>query len=137
MKAIIDRCCITEGFTSLARGADQLYAEILCQRGLPYVVIVPCENYSSLFTSPSDRQRFGRLFDGASRSIVLPFQQPSELAFYEAGKQIVEMSEGIIAAWDGMSAKGLGGTADIVKFALEKGRKVMQIHPGSGEVTDL
>jgi hypothetical protein len=137
IRTAIERCSVTEGVTYLARGADQLHAGILCQRRVPYVVVVPCEGYSSVFASASDRRRFERLLRSASRTVVLPFEEPSELAFYEAGRRVVDMSEAIIAIWDGEPAKGLGGTADIVKYALAKGRKVIQIQPASGEVTDL
>src|SRR2546421_13128578 len=109
MNAVIDRYRVSEGFTCLARGADQLYAEILCERGLPYGVIIPCANYSSLFTSASDRDRFERLLRRASRTIALPFEEPTEVAFYEAGKRVVDMAESMVAVWDGQPAKGLGG----------------------------
>jgi hypothetical protein len=137
MNAVIDRYRVNEGFTCLARGADQLYADVLAERGLPYCVIIPSANYSSLFTSASDRNRFERLLRLASRTIALPFKEASELAFYEAGKRVVDMSEAIIAAWDGQAAKGLGGTADIVAYALTAGRMVIQIEPVSGQVVEL
>jgi hypothetical protein len=137
MNAAIDRYRVSEGFTCLARGADQLYADILAERRLPYCVIIPCANYSSLFKSALDRNRFERLLQLASRTIVLPFKEPSEQAFYEAGKLVVDMSETLIAAWDGQAAKGLGGTADIVAYALTTGRMVVRIEPMTGQVMEL
>ena len=137
MNSLVEQCGVTEGFTSLARGADQLYAKILCQRSVPYTVVIPCANYASLFTSTFDRNCFEELLEAASQTITLPFPEPSELAFYGAGKKIVEMSEMIIAAWDGKPAKGLGGTGDIVEYALKKGRKVMHIYPDTGEVREI
>src|SRR5439155_17784862 len=137
MKTVVERYRVTEGFTCLARGADQLYADILCAQGLPFVVVVPCENYISVFATARDRERFERLLRSASQTIMLPFLSPSETAFYEAGKRVVDLSGAMIAAWDGKPARGLGGTADIVKYALSKGRRVIQIVPESGKVIEL
>lgn len=137
MRTVVQGYRVSEGFTCLARGADQLYTDILRQLGLPFVVVIPCENYASVFVSAIDRKRFERLLGLASRTVLLPFPEPSETAFYEAGKRVVDLSEAVIAAWDGKPARGLGGTGDIVRYALSKGRKVMQIDPVSGGVTEL
>lgn len=134
MNTIIERYGVSSGVTCLARGADQLYAESLATRGLSYTVILPCAEYASVFTSPSDRERFERLVRLASRTVALTFSEPSERAFYEAGKRVVDMSDIVIAAWDGLPAKGLGGTADIVRYALDTAHKVVRIAPVSGEI---
>ena len=42
---------------------------------------------------------------------------------------MVEVSDLVLAVWDGMPAKGTGGTADIVAFADAHGKEVVQIWP--------
>jgi hypothetical protein len=62
---------------------------------------------------------------------MLPFTVPSEEAFYEAGKRVVQISDLMIAVWNGKPAAGLGGTADIVKYSLASGKPVVHLHPES------
>jgi len=117
---------VTEGCMSLAIGADQMYAELLLDRGLPYRVVVPCERYGGTF-SDEERQRYFFLLSKAKSVIALGFVKPTERAFYEAGKEVVNTSEMLIAIWDGREARGLGGTADIVGFARASSKRVLHI----------
>lgn len=117
---------VTEGCMSLAVGADQMYAGLLLRRALPYLVVLPCERYEETF-SETERGAY-RFFLSKARSVVtLGFALPSEEAFYEAGKDVVRRSEMLIAIWDGLAAKGLGGTADIVRFAQSRSMCVLHI----------
>jgi hypothetical protein len=59
----------------------------------------------------------------------LPYPFPSEEAFWNAGKYIVDHSDLVVAVWDGEAARGLGGTADVVQYALTVGRKVVHVNP--------
>lgn len=117
---------VTEGYMSLAVGADQMYADLLLRRSLPYSVVLPCERYEDTF-SETERDAY-RFYLSKARSVVtLGFALPSEEAFYEAGKDVVRRSEVLIAVWDGLAAKGLGGTADIVRFAQSRSKRVLHI----------
>ena len=119
---------LTEGFTSLANGADQLYALLLTQIGKPYTVVVPCRRYELTFTSLDIRDRYRHLLDGARERVDLDFVEPTEEAFWAAGKKVVELSDYLIAVWNGRPAKGLGGTADVVRFGLNQGKLVVHIN---------
>jgi len=46
-----------------------------------------------------------------------------------AGKRVVDISEHVIAIWDGRPAGGYGGTADVVAYAHAVGRDVTVIWP--------
>jgi hypothetical protein len=39
----------------------------------------------------------------------------------EGGKVVVDRAEVLIAVWDGLPARGLGGTADVVAYAGSAG----------------
>jgi hypothetical protein len=117
---------VTEGCMSLAVGADQMYAALLLDRALPYRVVVPCERYAETF-SDSERRRYFYLLSKANSVVSLEFIEPTEKAFYEAGKEVVKRSEALIAVWDGLAARGLGGTADIVHFAQSQSKRVFHI----------
>lgn len=115
--------------TSLAAGADQTVALEVIHAGGSVDVIVPCRNYESTFNTVRARQLFRSLMSRAESVTTLDFSRPSEAAFLEAGKRIVEGSDVLLAVWDGLPARGLGGTADVVAYADKHGKKVRVIWP--------
>jgi hypothetical protein len=118
---------IALGLTSLARGADQIFAACLDEAEIPYSVIIPSRRYEEAFQDDEALGTYQRLRARASSTVTLPFKAPSEEAFFAAGKRIVEECTLLIAVWDGLPAKGVGGTADIVAIALEHGRRVIHV----------
>jgi hypothetical protein len=120
---------IHKGISSLAIGADQLFASELKRKKIHYDVIIPCASYASTFKTKKDLELFLSLLNSAENSTILNFQEPSEIAFYTAGTEIIKQSSTIMAIWDGKKAKGLGGTGDIVKEALENNIPVYHINP--------
>ncbi len=131
VRATLDRLIedyrVTQGFTCLAVGTDQIYAEILARKEIPYVPVLPCRNYEKTFRNEEGLTHFNNLLTAARRIIWLDFDAPSQIAFFEAGKEVVERSEMIFAVWDGKEAKGFGGTADIVSYARLRGIPVIHI----------
>ncbi len=123
----MDGLGVTKGFTCLARGADQLFAKILRDRHVPFVAIIACTQIESSFSSDDDRASFRCLLADASEAIRLPFDAPSEVAYFEAGQVAINESDMVIAVWDGKPAQGLGGTGDIVQYAHEHGKKVIHV----------
>jgi len=117
---------VSEGWMCLAVGADQMYASLLLRQGLPYRVVLPCERYEETF-SEEDRETYSYLLSKANSVVALDFVEPTERAFFEAGKEVVKRSEILIAVWDGQAARGLGGTADIVHFAQSRSKRVLHI----------
>lgn len=123
---LIENHRVTRGFTNLAAGADQLYAELLASRGIPYTPVLPCRRYEEAFQDEAARERFNKLLLAAPRIVWLDFDRPSQIAFFEAGKEVVERSDMVFAIWDGKPARGFGGTADVVSYALT--RQIPVIH---------
>jgi hypothetical protein len=117
------------GITSLAVGADQLYATVLRRAHIPYIAVIPSADYEATFQNTNDLERYQEFLRSASERIQLPFEKPSETAFYEAGKQIANLSDMLLAIWNGLPAKGLGGTGDIVQYALSNQKRVVHINP--------
>lgn len=118
---------VTLGFTSLAVGADQTFASVLQTAHIPFVAIIPSHRYETTFKSAGERSRFRAFRSMATEVIVLDNPVPSEAAFYAAGKYIADESDILFAVWNGKPAKGLGGTADIVKYALASRRTVVHL----------
>jgi len=119
----------SSGVSSLAEGADQLFAEVVLTLGKLLEVIIPCHNYESAFKNPIAAQEFRNLKNRASTSYVLNFEGPSEEAFYQAGRSIVEASDLMVFVWNGKPAQGHGGTADIVDYAQQLDREFIWINP--------
>jgi hypothetical protein len=111
------------GISSLAQGADQLFAHRVIDLGGLLEVVIPSAEYERTFP-PRIRLEFYKLLRMASTVRILPFDRPSQDAFLEAGKEIVRTADVVTAIWDGEPAEGLGGTADVVLYAESIGRRV-------------
>lgn len=118
-----------EGVCSLAVGADQIFAKALLEAGGRLHVVVPSADYSSTFNTKEDRATYGRLLASSVSSEELPYPSPTEEAFMAAGRAVADRSDVLLAVWDGAPAAGLGGTADIVRYARDRGKAVEIIWP--------
>ncbi|MEV5935600.1 hypothetical protein AB0L56_23455 [Streptomyces sp. NPDC052079] len=109
-----------EALTSLAAGADQLFAQIALSCGASLKVVTPSEDYADTFSAEEDRARYLELRKLASAYVNIGHKRASEQAYYDAGVYITDHSDLMLAVWDGQPAKGFGGTADIVNYAHSK-----------------
>ncbi len=121
------------GVSSLAAGADQMFASLVVQSGYELHVIIPCRDYESTFSEPHDLWMFNYLMSQATEKETLPYNEPTEEAFLAAGQRMVDLSDTVLAVWDGKPAKGKGGTADIVDYALRHGKGVVRLWPAGVE----
>lgn len=117
------------GVTCLAIGADQLFAERVLYHGGALYVVVPFEGYDATFHSASDRDAYLRLLLAASYKKLLLGCGSAEESYMKAGKTVVEVSDLVVAVWDGEPAAGPGGTADIVGFAIERRKPLIHLNP--------
>lgn len=121
LSAITGKIC---AYSSLAIGADQLFAEVALKSSRDLVAIIPCENYLNTFSSRAQKN-YQHILDHCNNVETLDHPAPSQEAFLHAGKTIVDRSDILFAVWDGKPAKGKGGTADIVEYALGQGKKIV------------
>src|SRR5574341_612495 len=117
-----------EGITSLAIGADQMFAEAVVRNGGHLIVVLPFKEYERTFTEAGDKQRFRSLIKRAVSIVVLESKGSEEESYLAAGKRVVDESEWMIAVWDGEPAAGLGGTADVVQYAVSQRKPVLHIN---------
>jgi hypothetical protein len=125
------------GLSSLAIGADQVFARLILQHGGDLRVILPFSKYEEIFTAVKDLAEFRSLLDKAAAVEVLnelPDRQESYLA---AGQRVVDLADRMIAVWNGKPAAGLGGTGDIVRYSQAKQRPVLHINPETGEIHQI
>jgi hypothetical protein len=135
--AQLHRVGATLGLSSLAVGADQIFVASLQAARLPFEVVVPCRHYEQTFGDDSARARYRELLASATRLHELPYEHPNEEAFFAAGKWIVARCELLFAVWNGLPARGVGGTGDVVGVAKASKRPWIHIDPVRRTVRDM
>ena len=129
------RAPVKRAFTSLAIGSDQIFAREALALGIPVTVVIPMPDYERCF-SAEEVQGYRDLL-GRCERLQLDGAGSDEKAFFQAGRQVAENCDLLVAVWDGKAAAGYGGTADIVGHCLDSGRSVVHIDPISRTVRTL
>lgn len=114
--------------SSLAAGADQLVAHVVLEEGGGLQAIVPSAGYEATLDA-DDLHSYEELLTQAAEITRLEFDEPSEAAYWAAGKEIVARCDLLVAIWDGRPARGLGGTGDVIDYARTSGKDVRVIWP--------
>ncbi|WP_030855257.1 hypothetical protein [Streptomyces sp. NRRL F-4474] len=113
-----------EAFSSLADGADQLFAAIALECGADLTVVIPSEDYEESFEGAEALDRYRSLRLRAAQEIRMDFARSTDEAYYAAGAYIADSCDRLVAVWDGRPARGHGGTAEIVAYARALGKPV-------------
>jgi hypothetical protein len=115
------------GVTSLAIGADQLFARLVLELGGKLHAVLPFAGIERSF-SPGDVPAYRELV-AQSTVEVLKVAGTDEDAYLAAGLRIAELSDVLLAVWNGKPAKGKGGTADVVSYATSRQWPLIHIDP--------
>jgi hypothetical protein len=123
------------GYSSIAIGADTLFAETCIALGIPWIALLPRpkEDFKKDFTEP-DWKRTSELLQQAARVESLPAARDRELGYLEGGLSTVEEADILIAVWNGESSRGTGGTAEVVEHAENLAKPIIVIDPASLEI---
>jgi hypothetical protein len=119
------------GVTMLGPGADQLFARVVLELGGILHVVQPTVGmqYRDSFDDDVARRGYDELYGQASNVQVLEHTESTEQAHMDGGRAVVDHSSELVAVWDGQPARGLGGTADVVAYARQRGVPVSVIWP--------
>jgi hypothetical protein len=119
------------GVTMLGPGADQLFARVVLELGGILHVVQPTTGmqYRDSFEDEAAQRGYDELYGQASHVEVLEHTESTEQAHMDGGRMVVDRSTVLVAVWDGQPARGLGGTADVVAYARERGIPVRVIWP--------
>jgi hypothetical protein len=115
------------GITSLAIGTDQLIARLVLKRGGTLHVVLPFADIERSF-APADVSAYRELVVQSTVE-VLDAPGTDEDAYLAAGMRVVELSDILLAVWDGKPAQGKGGTADVVSYAISRGVPLIHVDP--------
>jgi len=122
------------GFSSLAAGADQIFAQSVLKHGGNITAVLPFKGYENVFQGEKNKKNYILLLAQSTNKIVLEKEGSEEKSYLIAGKKVTDMSDLIIAVWNGKPARGLGGTADIIDYAKREGKEIIHINPHTQEV---
>ena len=116
----------------LAEGADRLVADVVLKHGgmLEALLPMPVDEYEKDFVTPESKREFREFLAQSQRVTVTecgaPLDDPSyrQNAYLRVGEETVARCDILIALWDGLPSRGIGGTADIVALALDQKKPV-------------
>lgn len=114
----------------LAEGADQMAAEVSLDLGFELHATLPFQraHYAVDFESAAALARFEALLARAARVLELPCQRAEERSAYAlAGRATIAHCDVLVAVWDGLPARGKGGTAEVVELAVRRGVPVIHL----------
>jgi hypothetical protein len=117
------------GVTMLGPGADQLFARLVLELGGALYVVVPAAEYRDGFEDSEAQAGYDELYARASYFEALEHTESTEQAHMDGGQVVVDRSSVLLAVWDGEPSRGLGGTADVVAYARQRGIPVNVIWP--------
>jgi hypothetical protein len=119
------------GVTMLGPGADQLFARVVLELGGTLYVVQPTTGmqYRDGFEDEAARRGYDELYGQASHVEALEHTESTEQAHMDGGQAVVDRSSLLVAVWDGQPSRGLGGTADVVAYARQRGVPVTVIWP--------
>jgi hypothetical protein len=112
----------------LASGADQMAAGLALERGWELQAVLPMTREDCAAAEPGTAAGLHQLLARSRCVLELPGDPGSPLeAYVMAGRATVAHADLLIAVWDGLPARGRGGTAETVDLALTRGTPVLHI----------
>jgi hypothetical protein len=125
------------GITSLAIGADQLFAKAILQHEGCLEAIIPFPEYEDTFDDGTDKECYQKLLKAASKVNVMHRAGSDEECYFAAGKMMVDEADLLLAVWNGKPAAGLGGTGDVFNYARQRRKRTIHLNPVTHEVTEI
>src|SRR6185295_7728464 len=121
-------------------GADQLAADVALQLGYRLHAVLPFESseYRRDMAGAAAAARFDDFLARSDTRLELPGDRSDgPEAYAMAGRATVAHCDLLIAVWDGLKARGRGGTAEVVEVAIARGTPVIHLLPGPQEQPKL
>lgn len=116
------------GVTCLARGADQVFADVVLELGGTLEIVVPATDYFERIPDPAARARCDAYLATAVAVHHMPFGHANWDAYLAASRAVVDRCETLIAVWDGSNDSGTGAA---VALARDVGREIVVVWPDS------
>ncbi|MBV6695766.1 hypothetical protein KV557_01335 [Kitasatospora aureofaciens] len=112
----------------IADGPDSWLAEIALERGGRLEAVIPADRYRDGLPE-WHHPVYDRLL-GSATAVHRTGRVESDEAAHMAGSEVlVRQVDKLLAVWDGLPARGYGGTADVVSYARRLGVPVEVLWP--------
>lgn len=130
---------ILTGRASAAAGADLLFLDVCRELGLAYSVVLPFaeERFADDFEDPAEWRRARELIAGASSVEIAPGNEGAPEAYHLAAREILDVCDAMLFLWNGLPARGIGGTAESVAECRERALPYRVIDAASGTAGPL
>jgi len=125
------------GLSGLAAGADQIFVESVSRAGGTYEAVIACTGYEATFDDEVSLTEYRRQLSAARAVHLLPYAKPVNEAFLAVGSWIVDRCELLVAVWNGLPARGIGGTGDVVALAVARHRRWIHVNPVERSVREV
>lgn len=143
----LQSCCSPRlaAVSSVASGADALFAEAALARQFPWLLLLPfpVAEFRRDFTEATWARSEALIPRAVSIHIHPTYREATALppdarnaAFAECGYRTVDECDVLMTVWDGLPGRGPGGTAEIVAYARQLGRPIVWIHSETGELKE-
>ena len=116
-----------KALSAIAEGADSLFAEAALELGIPLEIVRPFVEYAADFETPLARERYERLRAAARSERKLDHLARSDNAYRAAMEWIVNHSDVLVIAWNGLPAAGPGGTGTAVEKVIHLKRSWLHL----------
>ncbi|MFI9361915.1 hypothetical protein ACIG5E_12770 [Kitasatospora sp. NPDC053057] len=134
VRQLLESSLVSEDSSSLtvvsciADGPDAWLAEIALARGAQLEVVIPADQYRGGLPE-WHHPVYDRLLESATAIHRTGHVESSEAAHMAGSEILVQRVDKLLAVWDGLPARGYGGTADVVAYAQQRGVPVEVLWP--------
>ncbi|MET7858203.1 hypothetical protein ABZS81_13455 [Streptomyces sp. NPDC005318] len=116
------------GISCIADGPDAWFAQAVLAHGGRLEVVIPAAEYRE--SLPDWHHPVYDELTARAADVHHTGMRESNSQAHQAGSEIVVgLADQMIAVWDGQPARGYGGTADVVGYALRVGVPVQIVWP--------
>jgi hypothetical protein len=118
--------------SSVAAGADLVFVHAALDLGVGWEALLPLPlvDFARDF-EPAEWAAVEELLQRAEHLEVATESGSRDEAYLTGGFEIVNNCDVLLAVWDGLPARGKGGTADVVAYARAMGRPVIILNPAT------
>ena len=116
------------GVSCIADGPDSWFADLVLEAGGRLEVVVPAAEYRDGLPA-WHHPVYDRLLKSAGRVHTTGMTTSTSEAHQAGSEMLVGMVDELVAVWDGLPARGYGGTADVVAYARQTGVPVRVLWP--------
>ena len=111
--------------TGMALGIDTLFAKVAIEFKIPFIAAIPCAGQASMWLAKSKQTYFDIVEHELCTKEWISTEPYKPDLMQKRNIWMVDNCDLLIAVWDGTS----GGTANCVKYAQSKNKKIIFINP--------